>query len=78
MKKYALVSKYLWKSVPQWICLSVTEKVRGIIKSFASNSVDETAFENRESRTTQSIVMLISFLEPGAVFHANIVAQIML
>ena len=49
-----MASKYLWKSVPQWICLSATERNEVLSRFFASNSVDETGFENRVAYDTAS------------------------
>ena len=57
-----------WKFVPQfvlqWMCLSAAEKIRGIMKFFASNSVTEAAFQNRVTYDTADSYVN-QFLRPG-------------
>ena len=65
MNNYALDSKYLWKPVPQWICLSAAEKIRGIIKFFLlQTQFAEAAFQKRVANNTANIYVN-QFLRTG-------------
>ena len=57
---YALASKYLWKSVPQWICLSATERYEVL-----SRFLLQTQLIKRLLRTESTISYVNHFLRTG-------------